>query len=97
MRHQVRRDHGWRPHLCGVDDPLLTDRSGKSRRRPLVRVVIEQYLRMPPESQLAQTTEAAPVIIFACDDSSDSLGALRKRGVEVVAQGSALDLAECAR
>ena len=76
-----------------VDDPLLTDRSGKLRRRPLVRVVIEQYLRMPPESQLAQTTDAAPVIIFACDDvDGDALDALRERGVEVVAQGSALDL-----
>src|SRR5207249_5336699 len=47
-----------------ADDPLLTDRSGKQRRRPLVRVVIEQYLRMSPESQLAQTTDAAPVLIF---------------------------------
>ena len=77
-----------------IDDPLLTDRSGRQRRRPLVRVVIEQYLRMPPESQLAQTTDAAPVIIFACDDAdSESLDALRERGVQVVAQGSALDLA----
>jgi diaminohydroxyphosphoribosylaminopyrimidine deaminase/5-amino-6-(5-phosphoribosylamino)uracil reductase len=76
-----------------VDDPLLTDRSGKLRRRPLVRVVIEQYLRTPPESQLAQTTDAAPVIIFAYDADSDSLDALRAHGVEVVAQGSALDLA----
>ena len=77
-----------------VDDPLLTDRSGKHRRRPLVRVVIEQYLRTPPESQLAQTTDAAPVIVFVCDDADgNSLDALRKRGVEVVAQGSALDLA----
>jgi diaminohydroxyphosphoribosylaminopyrimidine deaminase/5-amino-6-(5-phosphoribosylamino)uracil reductase len=76
-----------------VDDPLLTDRSGKHRRRPLVRVVIEQYLRTPPESQLAQTTGAAPVIIFACGDAdSDALDALRERGVQVVAQGSALDL-----
>jgi diaminohydroxyphosphoribosylaminopyrimidine deaminase/5-amino-6-(5-phosphoribosylamino)uracil reductase len=76
-----------------VDDPLLTDRSGKHRRRPLVRVVIEQYLRTPPESQLAQTTGAAPVIIFVCEDEdSHSLNALRQRGVEVVAQGSALDL-----
>ena len=48
-----------------TDDPLLTDRSGKKRRRPLVRVVIEQYLRISPESQLAQTTEAGPVLIFA--------------------------------
>jgi diaminohydroxyphosphoribosylaminopyrimidine deaminase/5-amino-6-(5-phosphoribosylamino)uracil reductase len=77
-----------------IDDPLLTDRSGKLRRRPLVRVVIEQYLRTPPESQLAQTTESAPVIIFACGDAdSDALDALRDRGVQVVAQGSALDLA----
>src|SRR5713226_4312177 len=29
-----------------ADDPLLTDRSGKKRRRPLMRVVIEQYLRL---------------------------------------------------
>lgn len=76
-----------------ADDPLLTDRSGKPRRRPLVRVVIEQYLHMSPESQLAQTTDAAPVFIFACDDSdSESLDALRSRGVEVITQGSFLDL-----
>src|ERR1051326_1564464 len=67
-----------------VDDPLLTDRSGKVRRRPLVRVVIEQYLRTPAKSQLAQTTDAAPGIIFACAKAdSDSLDALRRRGVEV--------------
>lgn len=77
-----------------TDDPLLTDRSGQKRRRPLVRVVIEQYLRMSPESQLAQTTEAGPVLIFACDHPDpDELNNLQSRGVEVVAQGSALDLA----
>ncbi len=76
------------------DDPLLTDRSGKKRRRPLVRVVIEQYLRISPESQLAQTTEAGPVLIFACDDSDPAeLNKLQSHGVEVIAQGSALDLA----
>ncbi|HXT64941.1 MAG TPA: bifunctional diaminohydroxyphosphoribosylaminopyrimidine deaminase/5-amino-6-(5-phosphoribosylamino)uracil reductase RibD [Pyrinomonadaceae bacterium] len=75
-----------------ADDPLLTDRSGKPRRRPLVRVVIEQYLRTSAESQLAQTTDAAPVIVFACDADTDALDALRRRKVEVVAQGSALDL-----
>jgi diaminohydroxyphosphoribosylaminopyrimidine deaminase/5-amino-6-(5-phosphoribosylamino)uracil reductase len=76
-----------------ADDPLLTDRSGKKRRRPLVRVVIEQYLRVSSESQLAQTTDAAPVIIFASGDSEpDSLDALQARGVEVIMQSSALDL-----
>ena len=75
------------------DDPLLTDRSGKKRRRLLVRVVIEQYLRISPESQLAQTTDAGPVLIFACGDADpDELATLQSRGVEVIAQGSALDL-----
>jgi diaminohydroxyphosphoribosylaminopyrimidine deaminase/5-amino-6-(5-phosphoribosylamino)uracil reductase len=76
-----------------ADDPLLTDRSGKTRRRPLVRVVIEQYVQLSPESQLVQTSEAAPVIIFACDDSdTHALRELQSRGVEVISQGSALDL-----
>jgi diaminohydroxyphosphoribosylaminopyrimidine deaminase/5-amino-6-(5-phosphoribosylamino)uracil reductase len=75
------------------DDPMLTDRSGKKRRRPLVRVVIEQYLRLSPESHLAQTTESGPVLIFACGDAEvDELAALQSRGVEVIAQDSALDL-----
>src|SRR2546423_12043186 len=76
-----------------ADDPLLTDRSGKERRRPLVRVVIEQYLRISPESQLAQTTDAGPVLIFACGDPDmDELAVLQSRGVEVITQDSALDL-----
>ncbi len=75
-----------------ADDPLLTDRSGKKRRRPLVRVVVEQYLRMSPESRLAQTTGTSPVILFACDSEPESLGALQSQGVEVVMHESALDL-----
>src|SRR3989440_10810986 len=77
-----------------ADDPLLTDRSGKKRRRPLVRVVIEQYLRMSPASQLAQTTDAAPVLIFAHADSEpETVSALQSRGVEVFSQeGSILEL-----
>ena len=75
------------------DDPMLTDRSGKKRRRPLVRVVIEQYLRLSPESQLAQTTDAGPVLIFACGDADqDERAGLQSRGVEVITQDSALDL-----
>jgi len=76
-----------------ADDPLLTDRSGRKRRRPLVRVVIEQYLRLSPESQLAQTADAAPVIIFAgAEADAEYVSSLQARGVEVVMQESALDL-----
>jgi diaminohydroxyphosphoribosylaminopyrimidine deaminase / 5-amino-6-(5-phosphoribosylamino)uracil reductase len=76
-----------------ADDPLLTDRSGKKRRRPLVRVVVEQFLRLSPESQLVQTSDEAPVIVFASGEAKEnSLKALQTRGVEVVAGGSVLDL-----
>ena len=77
-----------------ADDPLLTDRSGRQRRRPLVRVVIEQYLRLSPESQLAQTTAAAPVLIFVHGDSDpEMVSVLQSRGVEVIKQtGSVLEL-----
>ena len=46
--------------LAGVgtvitDDPLLTDRSGHARRRPLLRVVLDSRLRLPLQSRLVQT------------------------------------------
>jgi diaminohydroxyphosphoribosylaminopyrimidine deaminase/5-amino-6-(5-phosphoribosylamino)uracil reductase len=77
-----------------ADDPLLTDRSGRKRRRPLVRVVIEQFLHLSPESQLAQTTDAAPVLIFAHEEpDTEALTELQSRGVEVISQeSSGLDL-----
>lgn len=76
-----------------TDDPLLTDRSGKKRRRPIVRVVVEQFLRVSPESRLAQTSDDAPVIVFAGGEAKgDPLAALQSHGVEVVAGGSVLDL-----
>ena len=76
-----------------ADDPLLTDRSGRKRRRPLTRVVVEQYLRMSPESQLAQTTEAGPVLIFAHGSADpETVSALQSRGVEVIDQKGSLEL-----
>src|SRR5579872_7574515 len=38
-----------------ADDPLLTDRSGKARRRPLLRVILDSDLRLPLESRLVKT------------------------------------------
>src|ERR1700675_4736377 len=40
-----------------ADDPLLTDRSGLPRRRPLLRVIVDSRLRLPPESRVVKTAK----------------------------------------
>jgi diaminohydroxyphosphoribosylaminopyrimidine deaminase/5-amino-6-(5-phosphoribosylamino)uracil reductase len=40
-----------------ADDPLLTDRSGLPRRRPLLRVIVDSRLRLPQESRVVKTAE----------------------------------------
>src|SRR4051812_19809520 len=37
-----------------ADNPLLTDRSGRERRRPLLRVILDSRLRLPVDSRLVQ-------------------------------------------
>ena len=48
-----------------ADDPLLTDRSGKLRSQPLLRVVLDERLSLSGKSQLAQTADQYPVLVFA--------------------------------
>lgn len=72
-----------------VDDPLLTDRSGLQRRRPLVRVVLDETLRLSPSSQLVKTAAEVPLVVFTGTNPEDSkLKALRDNGVDVVNSGS---------
>lgn len=68
-----------------ADDPLLTDRSDRPRRKPLVRVVLDEKLSLSPESQLATTAHEIPTLVFAAESASDdAAAALTGRGVEVV-------------
>ena len=72
-----------------TDDPLLTDRSGLARRRTLVRVVLDEHLRLYPESNLACTAREAPVLVFASDDAdAQKVAALEECGVEVLRTAS---------
>lgn len=68
-----------------IDDPLLTDRSGRQRRRPLARILLDQRLTIPLNAKLVTTTAEAPLIIFAGKDAETSkLDLLRSSGVEVL-------------
>jgi diaminohydroxyphosphoribosylaminopyrimidine deaminase / 5-amino-6-(5-phosphoribosylamino)uracil reductase len=74
---------------AAVDDPALTDRTGLPRRRPLLRVVLDERLRLAPDSQLARTARATPVLVFT-SESADArrVAALEERGVEILQTAS---------
>lgn len=67
-----------------VDNPSLTDRSGKPRRRKLARVVLDNRLRVSTDSTPAQTAKDTPTIIFSASDDARGIANLEKLGVEVV-------------
>lgn len=72
-----------------ADDPVLTDRSGKLRRRPLVRVVLDDGLRLSPDSQLVMTAREIPLIVFTSERAdSAAIASLEQRGVEVIKDAS---------
>ena len=75
-----------------ADDPLLTDRSGEPRRRPLLRVIVDSRLRLPPESRLVKTAKE-DVIVFCSFAEEKKKKALEKKGIRVeqVALGPAND------
>jgi len=73
--------------LAGVgtvmaDDPLLTDRSGLPRRRKLLRVILDSYLRIPPASRVIQTAENDVLILCSTAEEAPRQ-ALEAKGVRV--------------
>ena len=91
--HELR--HEYDAILVGAgtvrsDDPLLTDRSGLPRRRPLVRVVLDNKLRLSPDSQLARTASEAPVIVTGNADLRAVLKELADKSLQsVLVEGGA--------
>lgn len=67
-----------------VDNPSLTDRSGKERRRKLVRVVLDNSLKIPQNSQLVLSARDVPTLIFTDGEDEERLSSLRDEGVEII-------------
>lgn len=68
------------------DNPLLTDRSGRPRRRPLLRVILDSRLRTPVESRLVQSVAAErkdDVLIFCASGDAQKQAELEALGVRV--------------
>lgn len=85
--HELR--HEYDAILIGAgtaraDDPLLTDRSGKKRRLPLVRILLDAALDVSPESQLVRTANESPLLIITGDSVPESKSAALPSPVEVI-------------
>jgi diaminohydroxyphosphoribosylaminopyrimidine deaminase/5-amino-6-(5-phosphoribosylamino)uracil reductase len=63
-----------------ADDPLLTDRSGLLRRRPLLRVILDSRLRLPLSSRVVETAKD-DVVVFCSFAEENKRRALEERGV----------------
>ena len=85
--HELR--HEYDAILVGVgtaliDDPQLTDRSGMKRRRPLVRVVLDNRAQLRETSQLVASAKEWPVLLFVGPEADDSrLKEMEDQGVEI--------------
>ena len=82
---QLRHQHD--ATMVGVgtviaDDPLLTDRSGRPRRRPLLRVILDSRLRLPLESQVVKTAKD-DVLVLCSFAEEKKKKQLQKRGIRV--------------
>jgi len=85
--HELRHEHD--AILIGantalVDNPNLTDRSGKPRRRPLARIVLDNSLRLPKEHALATTARETPTLVFTSNIDPVDTDPLTDLGVEVI-------------
>lgn len=66
-----------------VDNPGLTDRSGKPRRSPLARVILDNRLRIPIDSELVKTAREIPTIVFSNSTDEEKIEALFQHNVQV--------------
>src|SRR5215204_1125466 len=74
-----------------VDNPSLTDRSEQPRRRKLVRVILDNRLRIPLDSTVVTTAKVTPTLVVSNSQDEAKIKQLDESGVDV-AQVNARDL-----
>ncbi|HZS52974.1 MAG TPA: dihydrofolate reductase family protein, partial [Bryobacteraceae bacterium] len=71
------------------DDCLLTDRSGRERSRPLLRIVLDSQLRIPLTSKMAKTAKGDVLVVGTSAAPQQRKEALEAAGIQVlVADGT---------
>jgi diaminohydroxyphosphoribosylaminopyrimidine deaminase / 5-amino-6-(5-phosphoribosylamino)uracil reductase len=66
-----------------ADDPLLTDRSERPRRRPLLRIVLDSHLRLPIASRILQEVQDDLLIVTRSEDGARQ-AELTDRGARIL-------------
>jgi diaminohydroxyphosphoribosylaminopyrimidine deaminase / 5-amino-6-(5-phosphoribosylamino)uracil reductase len=84
--HELRHQHD--AILAGIgtilaDNPLLTDRSGRPRRRPLLRVILDSQLRLPLDSRIGQSAANGDMLVFTTSEDKGTRQRLEQRGIRV--------------
>lgn len=65
-----------------ADDPLLTDRTGRPRRRPLLRIILDSLLRLPLDARVVKTANSDVLVLCAFAEETKKR-ALEERGIRV--------------
>jgi diaminohydroxyphosphoribosylaminopyrimidine deaminase / 5-amino-6-(5-phosphoribosylamino)uracil reductase len=65
------------------DNCRLTDRTGRERSRPLLRIVLDSLLRLPPDSHLARSCDHDVLAVTTSAASSERRKRLESLGVRV--------------
>jgi diaminohydroxyphosphoribosylaminopyrimidine deaminase / 5-amino-6-(5-phosphoribosylamino)uracil reductase len=71
------------------DDCLLTDRSGRERSRPLLRIVLDSQLRIPLNSKMVASANGDVLVVGTSAAPAERRTALEAAGIQVlIADGS---------
>jgi diaminohydroxyphosphoribosylaminopyrimidine deaminase/5-amino-6-(5-phosphoribosylamino)uracil reductase len=67
-----------------ADDCLMTDRTGLDRSRPLLRIVADSQLRLPPQSKIVESANSDVLVATTSAAPAERRSAIEARGVKVV-------------